>query len=122
MPNEVTQAGNLQARHGRFAKFGERLIPFSTRGDIFLGVLAAIFCLIGSWTVSTWMDESATAHIISYSRDQMNDLFKTTDLVYAPYYYILHYWVKFVGINPFTLRLPSILAPFPDQAVPAHSD
>ena len=110
MPNEITQAGNLRAKRGRFANFGERLIPFSIRGDIFLGVLAAIFCSIGSWTVSTWMDESATAHIISYSRDQMNDLFKTTDLVYAPYYYILHYWVKFVGINPFTLRLLSILA------------
>ncbi|MCT3006134.1 hypothetical protein EFN17_00820, partial [Propionibacterium freudenreichii] len=87
-----------------------RLIPLDGHGDIRLGVLAALLCMIGSWYVSTWLDESATAHIISYPPAQMNGLFTWTDLVYAPYYYLMHYWTALVGINPFTLRLPSVLA------------
>ncbi len=87
-----------------------RLIPLDGHGDIRLGVLAALLCMIGSWYVSTWLDESATAHIISYPPAQMNGLFTWTDLVYAPYYYLMHYWTALVGINPLTLRLPSVLA------------
>lgn len=86
------------------------IIPANAWGDIELGILAALLCMVGSWYVSPWLDESATAHIIRYPLNDMQDLFSWIDQVYAPYYYFMHWWVSVFGTTPFTLRLPSVLA------------
>ena len=64
----------------------------------------------GSWIPSPWLDEAATAHIISYPISDMAQLWQQTDAVYAPYYVLMHFWVKLTGITPLALRMPSLLA------------
>jgi len=75
-----------------------------------IGLFGFLVSWTASWTPSPWLDEAATAHIISYPISDMARLWERTDAVYAPYYVFMHFWIKVVGVTPFTLRLPSLLA------------
>ncbi|MCT2973785.1 Conserved transmembrane protein [Propionibacterium freudenreichii] len=94
-----------------------RIVPLNARGDVVLGLVVFALTAIGAWHVSPWLDEAATAHIVSYPTWDMIQLWHGNqwwphgiDLALAPYYMVVHQWVRVVGITPFTLRLPSVLA------------
>lgn len=80
------------------------------RGDVGLGIVGLLICGSGMWIPSPWIDEAATAHIISYSVPEMFGLWQTIDANFAPYYLFMHVWTSLTGINPFWLRLPSTIA------------
>lgn len=92
-------------------------MPLNWRGDVVLGLFAMVVVGIGAWWVNPWVDETATAHFVSYSTWDMKQLWtgqvaatKGVDLAIAPYYLVVHQWVRLVGTTMFTLRLPSIIA------------
>lgn len=78
--------------------------------SVLIGLIGFLISWAASWIPSPWLDEAATAHIISYPLADMARLWEQTDAVYAPYYIFMHFWVKVLGTTPFTLRLPSLLA------------
>lgn len=80
------------------------------RGDFAVGIVGMLVCFAGMWIPSPWIDEAATAHIISYSVPEMTELWQTIDANFAPYYLFMHYWTALTGISPFWLRLPSVIA------------
>ena len=93
------------------------MVPLSWRGDVILGLAAMVVLGVGSQWVGPWSDETATAHFVSYPTWDMVQLWKGTgnypqgvDLVLAPYYLFMHQWVRVVGINIVSLRLPSVIA------------
>ncbi|CEH00089.1 glycosyltransferase family 39 protein [Propionibacterium freudenreichii] len=95
----------------------QRLVPQSVRGDAVLGLVVVLLTLVGAWRVSPWLDEVATAHVVSYSSRDMASMWQGiptlpsgSDMVHAAYYEVVHWWVDLVGITPFTLRLPSVIA------------
>jgi mannosyltransferase len=85
-----------------------RLSPAGT--SLFLGFLGFLVSFLGSWIPSPWLDEAATAHIISYPIVDMATLWQRTDAVFAPYYLFMNAWVTLTGVTPFWLRAPSLLA------------
>lgn len=95
----------------------DRLVPLTWRGDILLGIIVLVITAYGAWHVSPWVDEAATANITSYSTWDMIQLWmgnvgnpRGTDLAQAPYYLLIHQWVRLVGTSPFSLRFPSMIA------------
>ena len=95
----------------------QRLVPQSVRGDAVLGLVVVLLTLVGAWRVSPWLDEVATAHVVGYSSRDMASMWQGiptlpsgSDMVHAAYYEVVHWWVDLVGITPFTLRLPSVIA------------
>lgn len=95
------------------------MVPLNWRGDVLLGLLAMIVVSIGIWHVGVWLDEAATAHIIGYPTWDMVQLWRGVgygqypdgvDMGLAPYYLVMHQWVRLVGITPITLRIPSVIA------------
>lgn len=79
-------------------------------GSIVLGLLGMAISAIAFWVPSPWLDEAATAHIISYPISDMANLWKWEDLVHAPYYILMHAVTRITAIDPFWLRLPSVIA------------
>lgn len=75
-----------------------------------MGILGFLISFCGSWIPSPWLDEAATAHIISYPFVEMAKLFERTDAVFVPYYLAMDAWTSLTGVSPFLLRLPSLLA------------
>lgn len=108
----MAEAGSTQRGRG-----WRRVVPLNVRGDIVLGLVVVVLTLVGAAHVSPWLDEAATANIVSYPTWDMTQLwtasrwwFKGVDVALAPYYLVVHQWVRLVGISPLTLRLPSVIA------------
>lgn len=78
--------------------------------SLFLGLVGFLISFAGAWVPSPWLDEAATAHIISYPLADMAELWQQTDAVFAPYYIFMDAWVTWTGVTPFWLRMPSLLA------------
>ncbi|WP_189636223.1 glycosyltransferase family 39 protein [Arthrobacter sp. NamB2] len=73
-------------------------------------MLGFLISFAGAWIPSPWLDEAATAHIISYPFADMAVLWQQTDAVFAPYYVFMSAWVSVTGVTPLWLRMPSLLA------------
>jgi mannosyltransferase len=108
----MAEAGSTQRGRG-----WRRVVPLNVRGDIVLGLVVVVLTLVGAAHVSPWLDEAATANIVSYPTWDMTQLWtasrwwpKGVDVALAPYYLVVHQWVRLVGISPLTLRLPSVIA------------
>jgi mannosyltransferase len=55
-------------------------------------------------------DELATWGMVTTPWDRMWGVLQHTDIVFWPYYSILHVWVSLFGASDFQMRLPSVLA------------
>lgn len=94
-----------------------RIVPLNWRGDVVLGLVAMVVVWFGSWRVQPWLDEAATANVTGYPTWDIVQLLTGVgsypdgvDLGLGPYYLAIHQWVRLVGVNTFTLRLPSMVA------------
>jgi mannosyltransferase len=57
-----------------------------------------------------WLDEYATWSASTLDRASFIRLTNHLDTVQAPYYILIHYWIRAFGDSPLSLRIPSILA------------
>lgn len=87
-----------------------RLQPATRWSAIGVAVLAAIFCLLGSWIPSLWGDEAASLLSATRPLSSLFQMLGHVDAVHGTYYLGLHFWIHLVGTSPFALRLPSALA------------
>ncbi|MFN8077409.1 MAG: glycosyltransferase family 39 protein [Kineosporiaceae bacterium] len=74
------------------------------------GVLTLVAALALLDRRSLWQDELATLSATSRPFPDMLRLLTHSDAVLAPYYTLLHGWVRVAGESPVALRLPSALA------------
>ncbi len=82
-----------------------RLVP-----SVVPGLLMLAIALAGAGhPVLSW-DEIATADVASRTPAQIGHLIAHIDGVFAPYYYLEHFWTGLAGTTELALRLPSILA------------
>lgn len=75
-----------------------------------MGLFGFLVTSAGAWIPSPWLDEAATAHIVRYPVTDMLQLWQHIDAIFGPYYLLIHFLVKFTGITPLWLRLPSMVA------------
>jgi len=88
--------------------------PMSDRGWVVPAVTGAGAAAVTSIAIGVpapWRDEQATAAAASRTWPQLVELVTgSTDAVSAAYYALMHVWVGVAGIDPFWLRLPSVVA------------
>ena len=75
-----------------------------------VGLVAALLATLGSWHVSLWSDEVATASAAERDLDDLGRLVDRIDAVHGSYYLLMHGWVEVFGASPVSLRLPSAIA------------
>jgi len=72
-----------------------------------------LLLLIGRWRIGLpglWPDELATLNAAALPRPELLELLGNIDAVDAPYYLVMHYWVRAFGVSEIALRLPSLFA------------
>jgi len=72
-----------------------------------------LMLLIGRWRIGLpglWPDELATLNAARMPREDLLKLLSNIDAVDAPYYLVMHYWVRAFGVSEIALRLPSLFA------------
>jgi mannosyltransferase len=77
---------------------------------LMVGVVGVIGSGIGYWNPSLWNDETATLSVSTRSVGQILALARHRDAVHTAYYLFMHVWTGALGIAPWALRLPSVLA------------
>lgn len=105
----TAEAGGSRAERRRAAAGG------GTKGSaplVFaLPVLAALACVLpGLGNRQLWRDEHATWWASSLSYGDLGRLIEHIDVVFTPYYAIMHLWILVVGDSPVMLRLPGAMA------------
>jgi len=75
-----------------------------------VGVLATVGSGVGYWNPSLWTDEAATISVASRPVPQIFAVVGHLDAVHAAYYVFMHVWISVLGIAPWSLRLPSVVA------------
>jgi mannosyltransferase len=68
--------------------------------------------ILGIWRLDVpalWLDERYTWSAATRSLDQLIATFGNSDVVFAPYYLFMHYWVALGGTAEWWLRLPSVV-------------
>jgi mannosyltransferase len=73
----------------------------------------ALAFILGIWRLDVpalWTDERWTWSAATRSLDQLVATFGNSDIVFAPYYLFMHYWVALGGTAEWWLRLPSVVA------------
>ncbi|MGX6604255.1 glycosyltransferase family 39 protein [Micromonosporaceae bacterium Da 78-11] len=72
-------------------------------------LVALVVMLIGIGDRQLWRDEHATWWAASLPLGDLTQLVRIVDLVLAPYYLAMHFWVVVSGDSAFAMRLPSAL-------------
>lgn len=77
-----------------------------------VGPTLLTFAITVAWVSrpSLWADELATWSATRRSWSQLWDLLGNVDAVAAPYYVLMHFWVRLFGESELSLRLPSVIA------------
>ncbi|MFJ5220013.1 glycosyltransferase family 39 protein [Streptomyces sp. NPDC088354] len=57
-----------------------------------------------------WRDEHATWWAATLSLGDLSQLIRNIDVVFAPYYFLMHLWVSSAGDSPTALRVPAAFA------------
>jgi mannosyltransferase len=72
---------------------------------------AGTICLAlpGLKTRQLWRDELSTRFISGYPLHELYGYVKQTDVVNAPYYLFMHFWMNLFGDSEIALRMPSVL-------------
>jgi mannosyltransferase len=74
------------------------------------GLLMLALGLLGAGRPVLSWDEIATADVARRTPGQIAHLIQHVDGVFAPYYFLVHFWTRLAGDGPVELRLPSIVA------------
>ncbi|MFJ2739988.1 glycosyltransferase family 39 protein [Streptomyces sp. NPDC087440] len=72
--------------------------------------VALAFLLYGIGDRQLWQDEHATWWAAMLSFPDLGTLLKGVDVVFAPFYVLMHLWTSLFGTSETALRLPSALA------------
>ena len=72
-------------------------------------VLALVLGFVGITDWSIWMDEAATILGSDRSVADMVRMFRTEEILLAPYYLFMHVWITIAGTSELALRAPSAL-------------
>ncbi|MEU6655535.1 glycosyltransferase family 39 protein [Streptomyces sp. NPDC046900] len=76
-----------------------------------LPLLAALACVLpGLGHRQLWRDEHATWWASSLSYHDLGRLIEHVDVVFTPYYAVMHLWIAVAGDSPAALRLPGAVA------------
>jgi mannosyltransferase len=103
-PNVGAKGDDHRGRRGVWAAIVARrewLLPF------------ALALMLGLWRLEVpalWRDERYTWSAATRSLDQLIATLGNSDIVFAPYYLFMHYWVALGGTAEWWLRLPSVVA------------
>ncbi|MET7400964.1 glycosyltransferase family 39 protein [Dactylosporangium sp. NPDC005572] len=73
-------------------------------------VLTLATGFIGARSRQLWLDEYATWWAATLDRRDFGTLIGHLDTVQAPYYLLMHEWIRLFGDSPLSLRVPSVLA------------
>jgi mannosyltransferase len=73
-------------------------------------VVSIVTGLVGARQRQLWLDEYATWWASTLNRRDFSALIKHLDTVQAPYYVLMHYWIRVFGDSPLSMRIPSIVA------------
>ena len=105
-PNPLTRFG------GRLVDLGQhKWLPIAERHYVAVAALIMFVpAFVGSWRPSLWEDELATWSAAERSWSQLWKLLNNLDAVAAPYYLLIHGWVRLFGDSELSLRFPSVLA------------
>ncbi|MDX6353082.1 MAG: mannosyltransferase [Streptomyces sp.] len=68
------------------------------------------FTLRGIGDRELWRDEHATWWAATLSFGDLGALIKNIDVVFAPYYFVMHLWIAAFGSSPTALRIPAAIA------------
>ncbi|MFF7210403.1 glycosyltransferase family 39 protein [Streptomyces sp. NPDC008238] len=95
-------------RHGRPEDGGSR----ATTALLFLvpAGLTLALTLHGIGDRQLWRDEHATWWATGLSLGDLGALIRNIDVVFAPYYFVMHLWVLVAGDSPTALRIPAAFA------------
>ncbi|MEU3790373.1 glycosyltransferase family 39 protein [Streptomyces fructofermentans] len=115
-PVEEPQAPRAEAGGGRADR--RRAASGDARGArgsallvFVLPALATLACVLpGLGRRQLWRDEHATWWASSLSYGDLGRLIEHIDVVFTPYYAIMHLWIAVAGDSPAALRLPGALA------------
>ncbi|MFE2468500.1 glycosyltransferase family 39 protein [Streptomyces mirabilis] len=79
---------------------------------VFLLPSAAALALIlrGIGHRQLWRDEHATWWAATLSFHDLSQLIRSIDVVFTPYYVLMHFWVSLAGDSPTAMRIPGALA------------
>jgi mannosyltransferase len=69
--------------------------------------VALAFSLRGIGDRQLWRDEHATWWAATLSFGDLGALIKNIDVVFAPYYIVMHLWVSAFGTSPTAMRIPA---------------
>lgn len=72
-----------------------------------IGLVGLLAAVLGSWRPAISPDEAATISATTRSWAQLGELIQQIDAVHLVYYALMKSWFGLVGVNAFTLRLPS---------------
>lgn len=75
-----------------------------------VGCVGAVISSVGYWNPSLWTDEAATISVSTRTVSQILALARHLDAVHATYYLFMHVWTGILGVAPWAIRLPSVLA------------
>jgi mannosyltransferase len=73
---------------------------------------SVLMLVIGRWRIGRpglWPDELATVNAATLPVKELLRLVREIDAVDAPYYLVMHGWVKLFGVSEVAIRLPSLL-------------
>jgi mannosyltransferase len=73
-------------------------------------LLAFCFSMVGLENRQLWWDELATKAYSTASWQALARVFEDRDIVFAPYYTLMHGWIVAFGEGTTALRLPSVIA------------
>ncbi|MFJ8358763.1 glycosyltransferase family 39 protein [Streptomyces sp. NPDC093984] len=83
-----------------------------TAALVFLVPTAAAMAVIlrGIGVRQLWRDEHATWWAATLSFQDLSHLIRTIDVVFTPYYVLMHAWIAVAGDSPTAMRLPEAVA------------
>ncbi|GAA3374429.1 hypothetical protein GCM10020367_38270 [Streptomyces sannanensis] len=108
-PLDGPQASAAARRTGR--RFRPRDGRAASALLFLLPTAAALACVLtGLGRRQLWRDEHATWWASTLSYADLGALIERIDVVFAPYYALMHLWIMVAGSSPAALRLPEALA------------
>ncbi|MFC8363177.1 glycosyltransferase family 39 protein [Streptomyces griseorubiginosus] len=98
---EPTEDEPERREGGRFAAAAVFLVPTAL-------ALALILHRIGDREL--WRDEHATWWAATLSFHDLSLLIRSIDVVFTPYYVLMHFWIAVAGDSPTAMRIPGAVA------------